>query len=50
VPFVFVDLAEIVEVEDGQGEPAVVSRRAEPLAFELFLEGAMVAETGQGVA
>jgi hypothetical protein len=49
VPVGLVDLAEIVEVQDGQRQAAVVAGRPEPLALELLLERAMVAESRERV-
>ena len=44
-----VDLLELVEVEEHEGQRAVVPRGARPLALDLFLEGAVVAEAGEPV-
>jgi hypothetical protein len=50
MPLGVVDLAEIIEVDDRQRQPRVISRRGEPLALQLLLEGAVVAQTREGVA
>jgi len=50
VPVRVVDALEIVEVDDRQDEWLVVPDRGRPLTLHLLLEGAMVAEPGQGVA
>jgi hypothetical protein len=45
-----VDPPEVVEVDDREGQRLAVANGSRPLALHLFLEGAVVAEPGQGVA
>ena len=45
-----VDLLEVVDVEEGEGQRQAVPRRVGPLALHLLLERPVVAEAGQRIA